>query len=129
MLPSRFQDSLAEGGYVTQGFDRNLWVLTSAAFEGVYQRVMSMNLTDPLARQLHRMILGAASQLELDSAGRMLIPQNLRAFAKLKEEAILVGQGDYFEVWAPELWLGQEVLLEDAEANVERFMGLSVATR
>ena len=128
-LPAHFRELLSGGGFITQGFDRNLWVLTAAAFQEVYQRVMKMNLADPLARLLLRMVLGNASHLEMDQSGRILIPQNLQQFANLNSEAVLVGQGDYFEVWAPALWQKQEAQLQDAEANVGRFAELDVATR
>jgi MraZ protein len=126
-VPTVFCEPLSGGAYVTQGFDRNLWVLTTKAFQEIYQRVTAMNLADPLARLLLRMILGAASELEVDEAGSILIPQNLREFANLNDEAILVGQGDYFEVWSPALWHEQETQLQDAETNAQRFVMLDLA--
>jgi len=126
-IPESYRDLLSGGAFITQGFDRNLWVLTAEAFQEIYQRVTAMNLADPLARLLLRMILGAASELEMDEAGRILIPQSLREFANLNGEAVLVGQGDYFEVWAPVHWHVQEAQLQDAEANAQRFVMLNLA--
>jgi MraZ protein len=126
-IPAGFRELLLGGAFVTQGFDRNLWVLTAEAFQEIYQRVMAMNLADPLARLLLRMILGTASELEMDEAGCILVPQNLREYANLDGEAILVGQGDYFEVWAPAHWHEQEAQLQDAEANAQRFVMLNLA--
>jgi MraZ protein len=128
-VPSRFRELLAEGAFVAQGFDRNLMVLTTTAFEQVYERLNAMNMADPSARLLRRLILGSAYQLEVDKAGRILLPQNLREFAGLKEDAVLVGQGDYFEVWTPQSWHEQQVKIEDAEANAQRFATLNIATR
>ncbi|MBN2387228.1 MAG: division/cell wall cluster transcriptional repressor MraZ [Anaerolineales bacterium] len=128
-VPARFRDSLAEGAVVVQGLDQNLMVLTQAAFEVVYQRLMAMNLTDPAARALRRLILGTAFPLELDSAGRILIPQNLRSLVGLESEAMLVGQGDYFEVWAPVPWKDQETELHDPAVNAQRFATLDLSTR
>ena len=126
-IPAGFRERLSGGAFVTQGFDRNLWVLTAQAFQEIYRRVTAMNLADPLARLLLRMILGAASELDMDQAGSILIPQNLRAFANLNGEAVLVGQGDYFEVWSPALWHEQETQLQDAETNAQRFVMLDLA--
>jgi MraZ protein len=120
---------LADGAFVVQGLDRNLMVLTPAAFEIIYQRIMALNLTDPSARLLRRIILGNASQLEVDKSGRILLPQNLREFAELKTEAVLVGQGDYFEIWTPALWKQQVTQVQDAEANAQRFATLDLKTR
>jgi MraZ protein len=128
-VPAKFREPLADGAFVVQGLDNNLMVLTAAAFEMVYQRLMAMNMMDPNARALRRIILGNAAQLELDSAGRILIPQNLRDLAGLGSEAILVGQGDYFEVWQPALWKTQEAELQNAEVNAGRFSTLDLSTR
>jgi MraZ protein len=126
-IPAGFRERLSGGAFVTQGFDRNLWVLTAQAFQEIYRRVTAMNLADPLARLLLRMILGAASELEMDEAGSIFVPQNLREFANLNGEAVLVGQGDYFEVWSPAHWHEQETQLQDAETNSQRFVMLDLA--
>lgn len=127
MMPARFRELLAHGAFVTQGFDRNLMILTPEAFQGIYQLIMALNIADPLARFLLRMILGSATQVEIDGSGRIVIPGKLREFADLASEAVLVGQGDYFEVWAPGFWSQQEVHLHDAEANTMRFVSLNLA--
>lgn len=128
-VPARFRELLSEGAFVTQGFDRNLMVLTQAAFEQVYARLNAMNMADPSARLLRRLILGNAYQVEIDKAGRMLLPQPLREFAALDGEAVIVGQGDYFEVWSPQAWQEQQQKLADAEANAQRFAALNLSTR
>ena len=128
-VPAKFREPLADGAYVVQGLDNNLMVLTASAFETIYQRLMAMNMIDPAARALRRIILGNAAQLELDSAGRILIPQVLRDLAGLGNEAVLVGQGDYFEVWQPALWKTQEAELQNAEVNAQRFSTLDLSTR
>jgi MraZ protein len=129
MVPASFRDLLSGGAFTTQGFERNILVLTTQVFDEIYQRMAAMNLADPHARLLLRMILGSASQLEMDETGRILIPQNLREFAELDNEAILVGQGDYFEIWAPAQWNKQEIRLRDAETNAERFATLDLTRR
>jgi len=128
-IPAKFREPLADGAFVIQGLDNNLMVLTAPAFETIYQRLMAMNMMDPAARALRRIILGNAAQLELDSAGRILIPQVLRDLAGLTSEAVLVGQGDYFEVWQPALWKAQEATLQDAAINAGRFAALDLSTR
>lgn len=128
-VPAKFREPLAGGAFVVQGLDRNLWVLTAEAFQVVYQRLMAMNLMDPAARSLRRLILGNAAELELDSAGRILIPQNLRELAGLEEEAILIGQGDYFEVWSPAHWKEEESRQQEVAANPDRYAALNLSTR
>ena len=128
-VPSAIRDQLSGGAFVTQGFERNLLILTAGAFQEIYRRVTSLNMADPLARLLLRLILGSAQALSLESDGHIAIPEDLKNFAGLDEKALLIGQGDYLEVWSPELWNEQEVQLRNAEANTERFSMLTVSTR
>ena len=85
-------------------------------------------MTDPTARLLKRLIFSGADQVSVDKAGRILIPQFLRDATDLNNEAIVVGVGDYFEIWSPDLWAGQMAQIEDAEANAQRFMALDIST-
>jgi MraZ protein len=128
-LPSSFREQISDGAYITQGFDRNLQVITSRAFQEVYRKVMSLNVADPLARLLLRLILGTATRLGTESSNHLSIPGDLKDFANLKEDIFLIGQGDYFEIWSPTLWEEQQAKIGDAETNSTRFITLSVAMR
>jgi MraZ protein len=128
MVPARFRELLADGGYITQGFDRNLMVLTAQAFEFVSQRVNQLSLTDETARQLRRLIFATADRVDLDKTGRIRVPQFLIERAAFHGEAVIVGVGDYFEIWAPETWENQESMLQDAEVNAHRFEALDLST-
>ena len=128
-IPSKFRELPAEGAFVVQGLDRNLMVLPPAVFQLLYDRLMAMNLTDPTARLLRRIILGNALRVVPDGAERILLSPNLKEYADLKENVIFVGQGDYFEIWSPELWKEQEVQVSNAEANAQRFAALDLKTR
>lgn len=125
-VPPAFRGSLARGAYVTQGFDRNLQVLTSEAFQEIYRTVVSLNIANPLARLMLRLILGTAQESSVDANGEFTIPEELKEFANLKKEIYLIGQGEYFEIWSPDLWDQQEAQLRDAEANATRFSTLTV---
>jgi MraZ protein len=125
-VPPAFREELGRGAFITQGFDRNLWVLSAEAFQAVVAGFAALNIADPLARLLLRMVLGNAVELEIDMSGHMVIPQELRDFAGLGKEAVLVGQGKYFEIWAPASWQQQQLALQDAEANAGRFAGLTI---
>jgi MraZ protein len=128
-IPSKFRELPAEGVFVVQGLDRNLMVLPPTVFQLLYERLMAMNLTDPTARLLRRIILGNAMQVVPDGAGRILLSPNLKEFGSLNENVVFVGQGDYFEIWSPELWKEQEVMVSDAETNAQRFAALDLKTR
>ena len=127
-VPVRFREQLAaDGAYITQGFDQNLMVLTKQSFKEVYQRVNQLSLTSNMARLLKRLIFSNANQVDVDKAGRILIPQYLRTGAALDGEAVVVGVGDYIEIWSPYLWEAQIAQLQDAEANSQRFEALDLS--
>ena len=127
MIPARFRELLAAGAFITQGFDKCLMVMTDVYFKEVYDRISAMNLTDPMARLLRRLILSNAYPVEADKVGRILIPQNLRQVITLEGEAIVAGQGEYFEVWTPAAWNEQMAQLQDLETNDQRFAMLDLS--
>jgi MraZ protein len=127
MIPARFRELLAAGAFITQGFDRCLMVMTDVYFKEVYDRISAMNLADPMARLLRRLILSNAYPVEADKVGRILIPQNLRQVITLDGEAIVAGQGEYFEVWTPAAWDAQMAQLQDLETNDQRFAMLDLS--
>jgi MraZ protein len=127
MIPARYRELLAAGAFITQGFDKCLMVMTDAYFAQVYDRINSMNLADPTARLLRRLILSNAYPVEVDKVGRILIPGNLRQGIELNGEAIVAGQGDYFEVWNPAEWSQQMDQLQDIETNNQRFATLDLS--
>ncbi len=128
-VPSRYRDLLLPAGaYIMQGFDQNLIVLPSDNFEEQFQRIRQLSMTDPTARSLRRLLFSTADRVEVDKAGRILIPQFLRTFAGLECALVLVGMGDYFEIWSPEAWKVQFDQLQDPQLNSDRFSAISLAS-
>jgi MraZ protein len=126
-IPVRYRELLLDGAFITQGFDQNLVVMPSPNFEKMYAKVNTMSMTNPAARQLKRLIFAHADRVELDKAGRLLIPQFLRDSGKLASTAIIVGVGDNFEIWNPELWEKKDLSLQNSEENPELFANLDLS--
>ena len=127
MIPARYRELLAAGAFITQGFDKCLMVMTEVYFQQVYDRINAMNLADPTARLLRRLILSNAYPVEVDKVERILVLQNLRQVIALDGEAIVAGQGEYFEVWTPAAWNEQMNQLQDIETNNQRFATLDLS--
>jgi len=128
-VPARYRDLLAaEGAYLTQGFDQNINVYPPQIFEGISLRVNRLSMTDPSARLLRRLMFSNAELVVLDKTGRILIPQFLREELNLDSEAVIVGMGDYFEIWSPVQWVGQTTMMEENESIAMRFMDLDLST-
>lgn len=103
-VPARFREQLREGIILTRGFDHCLQVYPHATFDQLRQRVSELSIGNMDVRNLRRLLFAGAAEVELDKQGRVLIPQNLREYAGLKGQAILVGNDNYFEIWSEERW-------------------------
>jgi MraZ protein len=129
MIPARFRESLEGEAYITQGFDKCLMVMKGEYFKQVVEHLATMTITDPTTRLLRRLILANAFPVEVDKVGRIVLPQPLRAFIEIEGEAIVAGQGEYFEVWTPAAWKEQMTQIQDTEANNQRFAALDLSSK
>jgi len=77
------------------------------AWEPIQAKIMSLSSFDRQSSALQRLLVGYAEDLEMDSAGRLLVSPALREFAGLEKQAMLVGQGSHFELWNIEAWRAQ----------------------
>ena len=127
-IPSEFREVLGDSVYVTQGFDGNLQAFTPELFQRMSDQVRSISFLAANSRLLRRLLFSNAKHINFDSAGRILIPGFLRETANLEETAILIGMGEYFEIWAPDRWLSQQTSLNDVDANEQRFSALDLTT-
>jgi len=73
-------------------------------WEQIEKQIMELPTLNPTSRRLQRLMVGHAAELEMDSHGRILIPKELRTFAKLRKQVMLVGQGKKFELWNYDDW-------------------------
>jgi len=128
LFPLKFREMLAGNVYITQGFDRNLLILNPRVFETIGQHISSLNLADPVTRLLLRLIFGTACLLEIDENNQVHLPEYLTEFAEIKGKVIIVGQGDYCEIWSQEHWMKQESQLNNVHQNAKRFSSLFVTT-
>ena len=127
-VPARFREVLNDGAIITRGFDRNLMVMTETVFSIMNNQVSANSITDPTARDLKRLLFSGADKVTPDGNGRILIPSFLREQFSLDGEAVLVGVGDFFEIWSPDEWDQRMKILLDTDANAQRFAGLDLST-
>ncbi|MEO8628522.1 MAG: division/cell wall cluster transcriptional repressor MraZ [Betaproteobacteria bacterium] len=110
-VPARFREALhvqANGKLVITADSAACLLLYGAPdWEPIQQRLMGLSSFNPRTRDLQRLLVGNASDVEIDGAGRILIPGPLRKFAGLEKDVALVGQGARFELWDEEKWASQ----------------------
>jgi MraZ protein len=127
-VPARFREALSSGAFIVQGFERNLMVYTTESFKVLAKKATSLSASNPEARVMKRVLFGRATEVSLDSAGRFLIPPFLRKYARMDNEATLVGVGEYFEIWDSEIWTRELVNITDPELNAQRFTDFDIST-
>jgi MraZ protein len=76
-------------------------------WERIEKDIQSLPSLKPAVRRFQRLVLGYATDLELDANGRLLLPQSLREYAQLDKKLVLVGQGNKLELWSEALWLAE----------------------
>ncbi|EHQ51400.1 MULTISPECIES: division/cell wall cluster transcriptional repressor MraZ [Ectothiorhodospira] len=107
-MPSRYRDLLLEHCrgqlVVTVHLDQCLLIYPLPDWEILEQQVMSRPNMNRQVRNLQRLLVGHASDCEMDGNGRILLPGPLREFANLTKRAVLVGQGNKFELWDEDAW-------------------------
>ncbi|PXW85230.1 MraZ protein [Nitrosomonas sp. Nm84] len=107
-MPARYRGGLmsfCEGRLiVTADPSKCLLIYPQPAWEPIEQKLNNLSSFDPRTRSLQRLLVGNASDVEMDAAGRILVSLPLRQFAGLSKEVVLVGQGAKFELWDEEQW-------------------------
>ncbi len=110
-VPSRHRDALfAESAgrvVLTAHPHRCLLLYPQPAWEPIQAKIMSLSSFDRQSSAMQRLLVGYAEDIDLDSAGRLLVSPALREFAGLDKQAMLVGQGSHFEVWSMDGWKAQ----------------------
>jgi MraZ protein len=104
-MPARYRDLLDSSMVVTIDTEETCLLLYPMMewqrIEASLQKLPSFNAA---ARRIQRLLIGHATDVDLDSQGRILLPQELRNYAQLQKQAVLIGQGNKFEIWNDETW-------------------------
>ncbi|MFT4635493.1 MAG: MraZ protein [Chitinophagales bacterium] len=121
-IPTKLRDVLSgeSGGDVVVTISPSDHCLLLYALEDwavVEEKLTSLPTLNAQVRQLKRMLIGHADDCSMDGSGRILLPQQLREFANIDRKAVLVGQGDKYEIWDEAHWLAQRESLLAVELD------------
>ena len=107
-MPARYRERLLEacGGrlVVTVDQDHCLLVYPLPEWEVIEEKLINLPSLNKQSRLLQRLLIGHATDLEMDGQGRVLLPAMLREYAGLQKKAVLIGQGKKLEIWDEETW-------------------------
>ena len=103
LLPVGFKKQLKEGEgslfVINRGFEKCLSLYPLKSWEPIFKEISKLNDFDPKVRAFRRYFLNGATGLELDGAGRLLLPPNLKDYAGLEKDIVLVSAVEKIEIW------------------------------
>jgi MraZ protein len=115
IIPSRFRDIIKAqepNGVMVSRMDGALVAYTYDEWRNIETRILSLAEKSENMRRFRRVFIGGAYYCTCDKQDRILIPQNLRHYAELDKEIVLVGVLDHFEIWARKSWDTENIHLE-----------------
>jgi MraZ protein len=125
IIPSKYRNQLGGKCMLSRGFDACLYIYTMEDWEELVEKMKKLRQTDRDMRRFIREFFSNASECQLDSQGRILIPQNLKTYAGITKDLITLGAMDKIEVWSKEVYNDSETenMFDDEEfiAKLEEY--------
>ena len=123
ILPSKIREDMGEKFIITKGLDKCLFGFSQTEWANFEEKLKTLPLTNKNARDFVRFFLSGAIECEIDKQGRFLITSNLREYAKLEKDTVIIGVGTRIEIWNKEKWeehISEENLsIEEIEQNMQ----------
>lgn len=104
VVPSKVRDELGSQFVITKAFDQCLYIFPEASWEKFVEKINGLPASQEKVRRVQRRFIGSSADCEPDKQGRFLIPTNLREYAGITKDVVLVGLSDRLEVWSQEKW-------------------------
>lgn len=120
-LPSKFRKALGRTVVITRGLDHCLYVFSRKAWEKEAARYASSISGTTAARGLARLFLAGSFECDVDKAGRILVPEHLKTYARIETRSVIAGIADRVEIWEEGAWRAYTAAIErDADAFAEK---------
>ena len=103
-VPHQLRDHLGDRVIISQGYEKSLLLVSLGQWEKLTEFLRGRPVTVGPVRDTERFLFGSAYEAEFDDQGRVVIPQELREFAGLTNEAVFLGVGNRVEIWERETW-------------------------
>ncbi len=107
-IPTRYRERITAScdGQLVATVDKDycLLIYPFPDWEEIEMKLVALPSLNKQARRLQRLMVGYATEIDIDGHGRILLPRELREFAGLGRQAILLGQGNKFELWDEDSW-------------------------
>ena len=104
IMPSKLREDIGEKFIVTKGLDGCLFAFSKNEWNNFEEKLKTLPLTNKNARDFVRFFLSGATECEIDKQGRFLIASNIRDYASLEKDAVIIGVGTRLEIWNRDKW-------------------------
>ena len=122
-IPSKFRKELGDGAVLTKGLDGCLFIFPSKNWAPFAEMLGGLSIGKQDTRSFSRLFLSGAVEVEFDSLGRILIPDNLKEFAGLNKEVVIAGLFNRLEIWDEKKWEGYKANLEKSSDKIAEKLG------
>jgi MraZ protein len=122
-LPAKFRGLMGKKLVVTPGLDNCLFVFTTKEWEKIEERLNQSSLLQADNRSFNRFMFGGAVVAEVDSIGRILIPDFLRDRALLKNKVVIIGVSNRVEIWNEKSWSEYKKVVEKQADTLAEKLG------
>jgi MraZ protein len=120
-LPAKFRTELGKKIVVTQGLDNCLWVFKHVEWQKIEEKLNQSSIGQADNRSFNRLMFSSAVEAEVDSIGRILVPEFLRDRANLKNKVVVIGVSSRVEIWNEKTWTDYKKVVEkQADALAEK---------
>jgi len=104
IVPAKFREELGSKFVATKGLDHCIFLYPLDEWMVIENKLRALPFTRADVRSFARFFFSGASELEIDKQGRIVLPQNLREYANIEKELVIIGVGARLEIWSNELW-------------------------
>ena len=126
-IPAKFRKLLGEKAVITRGLDNCLFLFPEKEWKKLAEKISKLPLSQADARGFARIMLAGATDVEIDSLGRILIPEYLKKYAQLTKKVVIAGIANRIEIWDEKVWRKyQERTEKEAGDIAERLKELGV---
>lgn len=122
-IPAKMRKVFGDRLIVTRGLDKCLFLYTQSQWAMIAGKLSELSMGQTKTRQFVRMMLAGAEEVELDTLGRVLIPDHLAAYAGLKGEVVVTGVYTRAEIWAKDAWENYRTLVTERADELAEELG------
>lgn len=122
-IPAKFRAVLKKGAVVTRGIDNCLFLYTKSEWEKLVEKLAQLPISQSKARAFSRLMLAGAMDMEMDTQGRVVLPEYLRTFSKMKKSVVVAGLYNRLELWDENEWNVYKAQTEKDSLAIAEQMG------